>query len=91
MQKISVYGNSSSTIDAVAGRSSLLVPFLASWMENIEFLERSFVNSTFLHVYRELNMLPDGLLKRGLVAEAGSIHYSFFVDCKEMAEGNFDL
>lgn len=91
LQKISVYGNSSSTIDAVAGRSSLLVPFLASWMENIEFLEQSFVNSTFLHVYRELKMLPDGLLKCGLVAEAGSIHYSFFVDCKEMAEGNFDL
>lgn len=53
-----MYGDSSSTMDNVVGRSYLSAPSSASYMEHIELLKWYFV-LTFLHMYGELNMMVD--------------------------------
>ena len=49
--------------------SQLIVLDLDHWCARIEAIKKSFLSINFQHVYREHNMIADGLSKEALLAE----------------------
>ena len=69
-----VVDNSKVVIGWVNQENRLQVIHLSSWMKTIDLI-RTFVELTFLHIYREFNLEVDNLLKAYFQEEEECISY----------------
>ena len=71
--------------------STLKIPTLKHWCDEILSMLHLAPLVTFNHIYRELNMLADDLSKKALKIEMGSGYYSKYLDGLVIGDGHFSL
>ena len=86
-----IYGDSMVVISWVNRQSTLKIPTLKHWCEEIFAMLHLTPLVTFNHIFREHNMLADDLSKKALKMEMGSGYYLEFLDGLVIGEGHFTL
>ena len=86
-----IYGDSMVIISWVNGLTTLEIATLKHWCDDILQLRQLVPSVSFNHIFREHNMLADGLSKKALNLEVGSGHYTETLDGKVMEDGQFTL
>jgi ribonuclease HI len=71
-QKLQIFDNSLVVVNWMNGTNSLENFNLQPIYEEIQLAQTAFNSLSFHHVYRERNMVADGLLKAGLLMEEGA-------------------
>ena len=71
--------------------SALEIPSLKHWCDEIYSMLQFVPPMTFNHIFREHNMLADGLSKKALILEVGKGHFSETLDGKILGDGHFTL
>ena len=61
------------------------------WCIRVEQLLATFDHLRINHIFREHNMLADGLSKKALKLEVGTRHFSETLDGKVIGDGHFSL
>ena len=88
---VHIHGDSSAIINWFNRRSLLSSLTLDGWCQNIRDLESSFLQRDACHVYREYNVMVDGLSKEALSMALGLLHYSEFTEGECTGCGTFQL
>ena len=86
-----ILGDSMVVISWVNRLSTLKIPTLKHWRDEILSMLHLAPLVTFNHIYRELNMLADDLSKKALKMEMSSRYYSEYLDGLVIGEGLFTL
>ena len=86
-----ILGDSMVIISWVKRLSALEIPSLKHWCDEIFSMLELVPPVTFNHIFREHNMLADGLSKKALNLELGKGHFSETMDGKVIGEGHFTL
>ena len=86
-----IMGDSKVIISWVNRLSSLNLPHLKHWCEEILSMAKHFPMVTYNHIYREHNRMADDLSKRALDLEFGSAYYSETFDGKIIDDGYYAL
>ena len=86
-----IYGDSMVIISWVNRVSALEIPTLKHWCDEIFSMLQNVPLVTFNHIFREHNMLADGLSKKALKMEVGTGHFSEILDGKVIEDGHFTL
>ena len=87
----SILGDAMVIISWVKRLSALEIPSLKHWCDEIFSMLQIVPPVTFNHIFREHNMLADGLSKRALKLEVGTGHFSETLDGKVIGDGHFTL
>ena len=86
-----ILGDSIVIISWVKRLSALEIPSLKHWCDEIFSMLLLVPPVTFNHIFREHNMLADGLSKKTLNLELGKGHFSESMDRKVIGDGLFSL
>ena len=86
-----IYEYSMVIISWVNGLSALGISTLKHWCDDIITLRQLVPPVTFNHIFREHNMLADGLSKKALKLEVESGHLTETLDGKVIEDGHFSL
>ena len=86
-----IYRDSMVIISWVNGLSALEISTLKHWCDDIISLRQLVPPVTFNHIFREHNMLANGLSKKALKLEVGSGHFTETLDGKVIEDGHFSL
>ena len=86
-----ILGDSMVIISWVNRLSALAIPSLKHWCDEIFSMLENFPPVTFNHIFREHNMLADGLSKKALNLDMGTRHFSETLDGKVIGDGHFTL
>ena len=86
-----IYGDSMVIISWVNGLSALEIATLKHWCNDINTLRQHAPPVSFNHIFREHNMLADGLSKMALNMEVGSGHFTETLDGMVIEDGLFTL
>ena len=86
-----ILADSMVVISWVNRMSTLKIPTLKHWCDEIFSMLHLAPPVTFNHIHRELNMLADDLSKKALKMDLGSGYYSEFLDGLVIGEGLFSL
>ena len=86
-----IYGDSMVIISWVNGLSALEITTLKHWCNDINTMRQHAPPVSFNHIFREHNMLADGLSKKALKLEVGSGHFTETLDGKVMEDGHYLL
>ena len=86
-----IHGYSSAIINWFNRRAVLSTLSLDGWCQNIKDLESSFLQLESCHVYREFNVMADGLSKEALSMASSLLHYSEFTEGECTGYGTFQL
>ena len=86
-----IYGDSLVIISWFNRISTLDLPTLKHWCDDINSMLRLAPPVSFNHIFREHNTLADGLSKRALNMDMGIGHYTETMDGMNIGEGHFIL
>ena len=86
-----IFGDSMVIISWVKRLSALEIPTLKHWCDEIFSMLRLAPPVTFNNIFREHNMLADGLSKKALNLEVGIGHFFETMDGKVIGDGHFSL
>ena len=86
-----ILGDSMVIISWVKRLSALEIPTLKHWCDEIFSMLHHVPSVTFNHIFREHNMLADGLSKKALNLEMGIGYFSETLDGLVIADGHFTL
>ena len=86
-----ILGDSMVIISWVKRLSALEIPTLKHWCDEIFSMLLLLPPVTFNHIFREHDMLADGLSKKALNLELGKGHFSESMDGKVIGDGLFSL
>ena len=86
-----ILGDSMVIISWVKRLSALEIPSLKHWCDEIFSILLLVPPVTFNHIFREHNMLADGLSKKALNLELGKGHFSETMDGKVIGDGHLTL
>ena len=86
-----IYGDSLVVISWVNRISTLDLPTLKHWCDEIYTMLRLAPPVSFNHIYREHNTLADGLSKKALQLDMGIGYYTESMDGIVIGEGHFTL
>ena len=86
-----IFGDSMVIISWVNRLSTLEIPTLNYWCDEMLSMLELVPPVTFNHIFREHNMLADGLSKKALKLEVGSGHFTETLDGKVIEDGQFLL
>ena len=86
-----IYGDSSVIIFWVNNLSALDVPALMHWSGDIKKMLHAAPQVIFKHIYREHNMLADGLSKEAINLDMGHGNFAEFLDGFVIDKGHFVL
>ena len=73
IQNIHIYGDSKTIIHVINNDSSLLIPIAQGWIRRTKSLWHKLGKPSMSHIFRELNTKVDGLSKRGISMDFGSM------------------
>ena len=86
-----IFGDSMVVISWVKKLSTLNIPSLKHWCDDIFSMMLWAPPVSFNHIYRELNMLADDLSKKALKMNLGLGYYSKYLDGVVIGESPFSL
>ena len=86
-----ILGDSMVIISWVKRLSALEIPSLKHWCDEIFSMLLLVPPVTFNHIFREHNMLADGLSKKALNLELGKGHFTETMDGKVIGDGHLTL
>ena len=86
-----IFGDSMVVISWVKKLSTLNIPSLKHWCDDIFSMMLLAPPVSFNHIYRELNMLADDLSKKALKMNLGLGYFSEYLDGLVIGEGTFSL
>ena len=86
-----IYGDSLVIISWVNRISTLDVPILLHWCDDIYTMLRLAPPVSINHIYREHNTLADGLSKKAMHLDMGLGYFTESMDGRVLGEGHFTL
>ena len=86
-----IMGDSMVIISWVNKLSTLNLPHLKHWCDEILSMAQHFPSVTYNHIFREHNRLADELSKRALKLEFGSAYFSETFDGEIIGDGYYSL
>jgi len=86
-----IFGDSMVIIYWINRLTALEIPTLMHWCDEINYMLQLVPPVIFKHIFREHNMLADGLQKQALKMELGSGYFTETLDGKVIEHGQFIL
>ena len=86
-----IFGDSMVVISWVNRWSTLNIPTLKHWCDEIFTMLHLLPTVAFNHTFREHNMLADELSKKALSLDMGSGHFSEYLNGKHIGDGEITL
>lgn len=89
--KIWIVGDSKVLIDHLNHKENINPGTLSHWLRRIDRLRSVFAAISFHHIYREKNVIADGLSKQGLNANFGKVYYQLHNEHGLEVEGSVPI
>ena len=88
---LSIYGDSLVIISWATGKSTLNLPHLSHWCDDIRDLFKKIPELIVKHIYRGHNQIADILSKNALLLDSGYGNYKEILNEFSTDHGNFQL